>query len=525
MPCTRARVPQLMMIAAAIAAATIIAGCVSPGRPGPSLGGGAITAAELRRVLYDFAADSFRGRAPGTPDARRAARFLAERLTKLGLEPAGDSGFFQRVPLARQSLDASTFELSTPDGTTRIPVGEALVPIVSLGAALPAPRTEAEGDVVFAGYGAPIPSLERNDLARVDVAGKVVVVVNDAPDRADSAERARLSSREAITMRLRAVLVRRPAAVIVLLTGAAADSLRSLLPGLLHAIVARRLTPDATADSLRPPMILLGVLRPGSPLLPAGWPEDDRPQQLAGRRFLGHVVVTAEPLTAYNVAGIVRGSDPALARSYVAYGAHLDHIGIQPPVGGDSIANGADDDGSGSVALLALARRFITMPRRPARSILLVWHTGEEEGMLGSAWFASHPTVPIDSIVAELNADMIGRNAPDSLYVVGPRASPRGRSRVLGEIMDSVNATLPRPFVFDRGWDSASDPSRAYDRSDQASYARRGIPVLFVTSGLHPDYHAVTDEAPRIDYDKLARVTELLYRTGVAAAERRTHPR
>jgi Zn-dependent M28 family amino/carboxypeptidase len=127
------------------------------------------------------------------------------------------------------------------------------------------------------------------------------------------------------------------------------------------------------------------------------------------------------------VVGVVRGSDPALRQSYVAYGAHYDHIGIQDAVGGDSIANGADDDGSGSTALLALARAFQQGPR-PRRSVLFVWHTGEEKGLFGSARFVDRPPVPIDSVVAQLNADMIGRNAPDSLYVVGPAAAPRGRA-------------------------------------------------------------------------------------------------
>jgi Zn-dependent M28 family amino/carboxypeptidase len=223
--------------------------------------------------------------------------------------------------------------------------------------------------------------------------------------------------------------------------------------------------------------------------------------------------------------------------TYVAYGAHFDHIGIQPPTNGDSIANGADDDGSGSVALLAIARAFQNAPTRPRRSMLFVWHGGEEKGLLGSAYFTAHPTVPIDSMVAQINADMIGRNgsasegarpgpgAEHTLFIVGPAAAENGQSRVLGQIVDSVNARRATPFRFNREWDSPTHPERIYFRSDHYNYAKKGIPVVFFTTGLHEDYHKVTDEPSKIDYAKLARVATLMHDVVVAVGNRRTRPR
>lgn len=236
----------------------------------------------------------------------------------------------------------------------------------------------------------------------------------------------------------------------------------------------------------------------------------------------------------FNVIGIVRGSDPALMGTYVALGAHYDHVGIGIPVNGDSIANGADDDGSGSMALLAIARAVAALPQRPRRSLLFVWHDGEERGLIGSAWFTQHPTVPLDSIVAQLNADMIGRNGgPTSLpatgdsatlarklFIVGPSAAPNGQSALLGTFVDSVNATQTEPFAFDRTWDNPSHPERIYYRSDHYNYAKMGIPIVFFTTGIHEDYHRVTDEPSRIVYDKLARVTRLIRDVAVAAANR-----
>jgi Zn-dependent M28 family amino/carboxypeptidase len=140
--------------------------------------------------------------------------------------------------------------------------------------------------------------------------------------------------------------------------------------------------------------------------------------------------------------------------------------------------------------------------------------------LYGSEWFTSHPTVPLDSIIAQLNADMIGRNGRDSLYIVGPHAAPRGQSAALGRIADSVNARLHPPFDIDREWDSPTHPEQIYYRSDHYNYARNGIPVIFFTSGLHADYHQVSDEPNKIEFDKLARVAAYIYDVGLAVADR-----
>lgn len=491
----------------------------APTSPTPVRGADPVTADELRRDLFIFASDSFRGRATGTPDELRGARFIAERLASLGLEPGGDSGFYQPFPLAmRESFGATSFTVTSASGSTRIPIGADLLPLVSLGAGAPLPAQRVDADIVFAGYGVEVGG--RNDLAGLNVEGKTVVVVNGAPAGTDSATRTRLESRQAIGERMGRLVALRPAAIIILLTGEQATQFGEAVPSLMETVVPPGPQP---ADSLRTlPMILLGSVRAGSPLLPSGWPASDKPQVLSGRRFSADVATTRAAINGYNVVGIVRGTDPALAQTYVAYGAHLDHIGIEAPLDGDSIANGADDDGSGTVALLAIARAYKAAP--PRRSVLFVWHGGEEEGLLGSAHFTTSPSVPLDSIFAQLNADMIGRNNPDSLHIVGPSAAPNGQSQVLGTVVDSVNAAMSRPFIFDRAFDSPTHPEQIYFRSDHYNYARRGVPVLFFTTGLHEDYHKVSDEADKIDYEKLARVANLMYRTGEAVTRRSARP-
>jgi hypothetical protein len=487
---------------------------------------GVISADELRRDLTVFASDSMRGREAGTADERRAARFLVDRLVALGVEPGGDSGFYQKVPLiSRRFSDATRFTITSQAGSTVVAPGDQLIPLTFFAPGAPLPRTTADGPIVFAGYALSRPDLNRNDFAGLSAEGRVVVVVNGAPAGVDDATRGQLESESAIGERLFRLASLRPAAIIFLLTGKAADNLSLAVPDMLKGMsqAADQLEP---ADSLRTlPMVLLGRLEKNLVLLPAGWPSDDRPQLLSSRRFTAKVEQKSTLVTSYNVVGIVRGIDPAFKDTYVAYGSHFDHLGILPAENGDSIANGADDDGSGSIGLLAIARAFATSQQKTRRSALFVWHTAEEKGLLGSEYFTGHPTVPIRSIVAQINADMIGRNNGDSVFIVGPNAAPDNQGRVLGWLVDSLNALQPRPLVFDRTFDDPAHPEHIYERSDHFSYAQHGIPIVFFTGPLHPDYHRVSDEPDRINYESLARITGLLYDVGRAIANRDRPPR
>lgn len=263
-----------------------------------------------------------------------------------------------------------------------------------------------------------------------------------------------------------------------------------------------------------------------------------------------------------NVVAILPGSDPVLKHQYVAIGAHNDHIGMGGSgddhdslrvynhfarINGaesdgaatpaqmdtinttlaalrktalaktprqDSIYNGADDDGSGSVSVLEIAEYLTSLKNKPKRSILFVWHTGEEKGMWGSGWFVEHPTVPRDSIVTQLNIDMVGRGdasdlkggSPSYVQLVGSRRL----STELGNIVESVNVAGKHGFTFDYTFDAPGHPEQIYCRSDHWSYARYGIPVTFFTTGGHPDYHQLTDEPQYIDYPHMARVDSLI---------------
>jgi peptidase M28-like protein len=498
---------------------------VQQGAPSPRLDPGyAINAAELRRDLFVFADDSFRGRETGTPEALHAAAFLARRVQQLGLEPAGDSLYMQRVPLVRERFAPTTQLLVThANGREQsLRLGADVTPAISLGPDSPPVSRSADGEIVFVGNG-PSTDSEAAALTALNLEGKVVVTMVDVPARA-SAEQKHAAD-EAMTYRTVRLMALHPSAIVYLMMGTKEDDYQRELPTLLRNVVLDGAEVPDTGQHL--PMLLMGPARRGSPLLPARWPNDTRAQPL-GRQFSGHVEIDRVPFTGYNVVAVVRGMDPRFNKSYLAYGAHYDHIGIVPSMSSshrrmaDTIANGADDDGSGSIALLAIAQQMMIF--RPRRSVLFVWHVGEEKGLLGSAYFTAHPTVPIDSIVTEFNADMIGRNEANTVALIGPRAAPNYLSWRVGMIVDSVNRAFPMPLHIDRTQDDPDDPDRIYQRSDHYNYAKKGIPVIFFTTGMHEDYHRVTDEASKIDYDKLARISRLMLEAGLAVANRSTRP-
>jgi hypothetical protein len=270
------------------------------------------------------------------------------------------------------------------------------------------------------------------------------------------------------------------------------------------------------------------------------------------------------PIPARNVIGVLRGSDPVLRNEYVVMSAHNDHVGVSRRAvdhdslrvtnfaaamvkrgtpapqaqawarstldslralrapRADSIFNGADDDGSGTVALLEIAEAMAQSPVKPKRSILFISHTAEEEGLFGSEWFTDHPTVPRDSLVAELDMDMIGRGSAADVVAGGPAylelIGTRRLSTELGDLAEKVDATEPIPFKFNYAFDAPGDREQYYCRADHYSYARFGIPSINFSRGDHPDYHEVTDEPQYIDYDAMARVASFVRDLALALA-------
>ena len=519
-------------LAVTLASLTGCAGGKPAGPPAPS---GATTPAisplDLRHRILIFADDSMQGRRAGSPGNVRGNAYIAGELARLGIEPAGDSGsYFQRVPLVRYAVDSARSTL----------------------------RAGAASLTVFRDY---YPYQPTYDLPVRPVNGAGVVYLGTA---ADSATR---PSREALRGK---VVVFRSRATSTSLDAPDLNPDGGL--GLIAGIAITQIDPllEQFADYLRAPHLELSR-EPASPagsqprmlFLPTstipklfGQPLDAlRPGDRAGT-LQGDVVLDPEDLRAANVVGRIPGSDPALRGQHVALGAHNDAIGIVSPVDHDSlraynavmrprgandvpaepapeqaarihaildslrrrhparvdsIVNGADDDGSGSMGLLEIAEALARADTRPKRSLLFVWHTGEESGLQGSRWFTDHPTIARDSIVAQLNIDMIARGAAGDIPGGGPgyveAIGSRRLSTELGGLTDAVNASGGFGLKFNYAYDADGHPDNYYCRSDHAMYARYGIPVAFFSTGSHRDYHQVSDEPQYLDYDKFATVT------------------
>ena len=515
----------------------------------------AITETDLKEWLTYIASDELQGRRTYSEGLGIAAGYIAGHLKEWGVKPAGDGGTYLQV-VKVQGIKVTSNASVTVDvnGETRtFKDGEGITFSRQMGG-----KQTIKGDeIVFAGYGLQIPDAKIDDYAETSPKGKVVIYMGPQGPANIPGGSFRL-----LNARGRNAVDKGAVAVISQANPASGGRGQTATPPPAAPAAGRggapQVQPDFTTvqrfDNIVTPQLsaqdeFLEFLFSGSEmkfseLKEAAAKRDALPRfALKGVKMTINVDATYDAVRTQrtnNVVGIIEGSDPKLKDTYVAFGAHYDHVGYSEgatPVGGrpggsgctgqtqpdprpgDTINNGADDDGSGTVALMALAKAFAT-GQRPKRSLLFVWHAGEESGLLGSRFQADYPAVPLDKIVAQLNIDMIGRNHCDDpakanhVFVVGADRI----STELHNINEDANASLPKPLTLDYELNDPADSLSIYTRSDHYSYALKGIPIVFFFTGLHKDYHFVTDEVSKIEFPKLARVTQLVYATASRVA-------
>lgn len=491
--------------------------------------------------LRYLADDARMGRMTGTPEYDESAAYVARQFMEIGLEPAGDDGWFQQVPMLanRIKVDSATvvYHQDTGDGALRwredfIMGGDAV-----------RPETEIRAEVVFVGFGIHAPELGYSDYDGVDVEGKVVAVFGGAPDSFPHNERAFYSSRltkaqEAVArgavgsigLRSRVDQRRytwkrvsenagvRPGMSWVNLSGDAANYFPELQgAAMLNVPAAEDLfssAPISFEDAL-------DAADAGTPLsTPLGI-------EVTLARRTDHETVSSP-----NVIGVLPGSDPELADEYVVYSAHLDHVGTGVPINGDTIYNGMYDNAMGVSLLIEAARAFKAMPAAPRRSVLFIALTGEERGLVGSDYFANYPTVPSDSLVANVNLDM-----PLLLY-------PLADVIAFGSEHSSLESVISDVVVHE-GFVLAPDPvpeEVLFIRSDQYSFVKQGVPSVYLVPGftssdpeidggalfsehLKTHYHRPSDDLGRpIDWDSAVRFARANVRIGHAVAQQDARP-
>lgn len=517
-----------------------------PLKHAPRPTGPGITAQDLMTRLYIIADDSMQGRETGTIGNVKGTDYIASEARKIGLVPGGENGtYFQTLPFKTRATSASsTFTIagaSLAIGTDWVTSAKHEFKV-------------ANAPIVYGGViGDTLHLIEPST-----VAGKIVVFRLSGGSNTAALETAsRLPEAAAIVIvgldQFMPYFNRTTRFVDDPAFGADEDMMEMMAPAILppQSIIVSTAAASKLFDGA------MGTITPGS----------------ASKTASINVKIDVAPVAfpARNVVGIIPGSDRKLKGEYVAIGAHNDHLGFNmTPVdhdslrifnhivlpGGaeqmgkhaspaeqaevnqqlaawraahpdrarpDSIFNGADDDGSGSISLLEIAEKLASLNTKPKRAIIFVWHIGEEEGLLGSTYFTQHPTVPRDSIVAQLNIDMVGRGDPwdvtgetkdgqtihggsDYVQLVGSRRL----STELGNLAETVNRQDHHDLKFDYSMDANGHPQNYYCRSDHYSYARFGIPIIFFTTGGHSSYHQVTDEPQYIDYPHMARVDRFI---------------
>ncbi|MBH8568972.1 M28 family peptidase [Microvirga sp. STS02] len=449
----------------------------------------AIREADIKRDLFALADDHFRGREGGTLDELKASVWLADQIRSTGMLPAGDDGtYFQWFNLQRTRLSkSSTLRIGTHD----IKLNEDGAVTAPTNASITAP-------LVYVGTGSAA------ELAKVDIKGKAVAVqISGAPTDGISYRRYVFGKFAGQA----GELVKAGAVAVVFVSDAASQALYDHWSHIYER--GRYSLPGAASTKVvsTPPVVWL-------PASAASW------VQQAGQQFTTELKVESFQYPSVNIVAKMPGTDAQLKKEYVLFSTHQDHDGVRALVAGDSIYNGADDNATGCAALLAIMRAFKQQPGR--RSALFVYQGSEERGLIGSTYFSAHPTVPQSSIVAVLNAEMMGRNAPDSAALLGS-TPPHLNSSDLVKTALAANQAGPK-FKLDTEWDKPTHPEGWYFRSDHLPYARLGIPAIMYTSLLHVDYHTPRDEARRIDYAKLTRMTQWMYLTGWAVANRTAPP-
>ena len=505
-----------------------------------------ITSAQLKDYLYFVASDLMEGRDTPSRGLDLTASFIAMNLSRWGVRPAGDNGtYFQKIALRRTKLNAAQTSAEIAGQTYRY--GDdflAQLSIPGVGGALMGAGT---GPLVYVGNGWIIKAKNMDAYKGVDVKGKIMVVAGTGFPRGitfSDIGRGKRGEDWADPM-----------------TYALANGARGIIyiPGYSNlafwnrtrqsaeergSVVVEKFqspaNPAATVPAIVASLPMLNTLMRGEKRSAADLYEKSMAGDAGaafdldpGKKATLNVAVQSDIVNTQNVIGIWEGSDPVLKNEYVAIGAHYDHVGVGTPVGGDAIYNGADDDGSGTVSVLAMAEAFAHSPR-PKRSIIFVWHCGEEKGLWGSRYFTENPTVPLNQIVTQLNIDMIGRSKPEGntnprnaslsaaneIYVIGSKMM----STELGALSDRTNQSYLN-INYNFKYDDPKDPNQFFFRSDHYNYARKGVPIIFYFDGEHEDYHRPGDEPSKIDYQKMERVARTIFLTGWEIASLPARPK
>lgn len=492
-----------------------------------------ITASQISSYLHFVASDAMGGRDTPSQGLDITAEFIRMNLEKWGFKPAGDNGtFFQKIALARESID--------PDKTKLEIAGKNYV--MSDDFFRMSGTGTASGPLVFGSNGWMVKAKGVDSFKGVDVKGKIVVIAGNGfsmrsitPMPAGVTEDDLKGEKGVDWADPMTHAQNAGAAGVIVIAPQQLQTNWGQLRNFLGrgSTYPEKLREGGTTGPTIPVMLVSQAV--GDAIFAGESGSKDSAAAFAINKAASLSAASKkETLWTQNVVALWEGSDPVLKSEMVAIGAHYDHVGTNPNArGDDKIWNGADDDGSGTVAVLSIAEALAKAKTRPKRSVLFVWHCGEEKGLWGSEYFNKFPTVDIKKVIAQLNIDMIGRSkkpgdtnpknkelsGENEIYVIGKDMM----SSAFGAVVDAANSGYIK-LTYDTRYDDPKDPNRFFFRSDHFNYAQNGIPVAFWFDGVHEDYHQPGDSPDKIDYQKMEKVTRTIFLTLLELTELKSRP-
>lgn len=493
-----------------------LAGCSYLGLNSPSYTD-IITPALTKEYITFLASDSLKGRNTPSPELDSAAAYIASEFARWGIKPVNGS-YLQKVNLGIVNLGSENhLKLKYNGKDLSFKIKTEFTPFEMTA------NKEVNAPLVFAGYGITAPEYNYDDYEGLDVKGKIVFILRHEPGEEDSSsifDGTTLTEYSETNSKIDNA-IEHGAAGVLLCTDPLHHNL--LTPrGFPWPSLSRIIPKDALPLSLmakeseKIPVVQVGeefvkaVFGSVDSLkkLQSSIDKNVKPMSFNIQGSLVSVKTSTEirETPAYNVAGLAEGSDPVLKNEIVVIGAHYDHVGYKKDFkeGEDYIYNGADDNASGTGAMMSVAAAFGSLEQKPRRSVLFIAFAGEEKGLLGSIGYITNPLFPLNKTVAMLNLDMVGRNHPDSLYIIAGSRSPE-LSAINSEENEKIGFTLIQT-------------NRFLAQSDHASFLKKNIPVLFYNTGEEGEYHKVTDHSDLIDFEKAARVSKLVFLTALRVA-------
>jgi hypothetical protein len=504
-------------------------------------GSDAITAAELQSHMTFLASPLLKGRENGEPGLEIAQEYIVSQVKIMGLKPASGTSYYQPYSITKNTMDHDKTMIQViSNNLDTVSIKEPIYQLLPTGPS----DFSVSGEVVFAGYGLKQDKYGYNDFENLKAEGKILLIMAGAPTSDDGKkylfEGINWSSFMSIEAKLTTILFTRAKAVIIVMDPKSGyRSVDDRYPGIAGELSsAKSLKGEKPRSFQMPgmPKVLFADRRVADELfkgtdytlegLQKKIDTDLKPFTftIPGKQIKITEAVQYGEITLNNIAAYIEGSDPVLKDEYVVFSGHADHIGVS----GGKINPGADDNASGCAALLSIAKAFQSLPRKPLRSILFLWVSGEEIGLYGSQSYINNPLVPLQKTVVDLNMDMIGRTKgiPDTLkekpvadlnkvFVITDY-----QSKELISIADEVDkATI---LDLDYSLSTKNHPLQLFVRSDHYNFAKKDIPVLFFTDGEHSDYHKPGDVVEKINFTNMELITKTMYQIGYKVANRKT---